>query len=314
MGFRLPPLNTLRLFEAAGRQLSFKAAAEELGVTPSAVSHSVQTLEDWLGAPLFHRSRRGINLTPVGAAYLPAVTDALTLLATAADQVHGRSSGNVLQISVASTFASRLVLPRLHRFRERHPYIAVSIDTTHHVVEFPRDRADLAIRLGGGDWPGVWAERLLTETLVPVCTPAIRERLGEEASLCSAPLIHVTMASQDWQAWADACGRGPIDCERGLKVDTIQMAIEAAVQGLGIAIGRRPFVDPELATGALIPFCADEATCRTSYWLVAPAESIKRPEIRAFRDWLVAELGPLQPEASGSDAGLPVAELPSFIP
>lgn len=290
MAYRLPPLNTLRLFEAAGRKLSFKRAAEELDVTPSAVSHGVQTLEDWLGAPLFHRSRRGISLTAAGKAYLPAVAEALKLLASAADRVPG-SSGNTLRISVTPTFGSRVLLPRLHRFRSRHPEISVSIDTTHDVVEFPRDRADLGIRLGNGSWTGLATEWLLTESLVPVCAPALLQRLGPMQSLCDAPLIHITTMDQDWQAWAHAAGRGSVDCQRGLKVDNSQMAIEAAVEGLGIAIGRRPMVDPELEQGTLVRFDFQEVQSEKSYWLVAPAEALARPEIQAFREWLLEELG-----------------------
>lgn len=293
MHHRLPPLNTLRLFEAAGRLLSFKAAAEELGVTPSAVSHGVQTLEDWLGAPLFHRRRRGITLTRAGAEYLPAVADALSLFATAADLVPRSYPGNALHISVAPTFASRLLLPRLHLFQARWPDISVSIDTTHRTVEFPRDGVDLAIRHGNGEWPGVHAECLFAETLIPVCAPALIERIGKTDRFCDAPLIHLTMLREDWQAWATACGRGTIDCERGLKVDTIQMAIEAAVQGMGIAIGRRPLVDPELNAGTLVTFCGDEVQSKSGYWLVTSEDALRRPEVKAFRKWLKEELKPL---------------------
>ena len=183
MKFRLPPLNTLRLFEAAGRHLNFKTAAQELGITPSAISHGIQALEDWLGSALFHRNGRIVTLTTAGEAYLPEVAEALSLLATAAD--HGAS--NTLHISAAPVFASRILLPRLPRFSELHPHIAVSVDTRHGVVEFPRDGADLAIRRGHGDWAGLSAELLLTESLVPVCSPLLLERLGDNRSLDSAP-------------------------------------------------------------------------------------------------------------------------------
>lgn len=308
MAYRLPPLNTLRLFEAAGRRLSFKLAAEELSVTPSAVSHGVQTLEDWLGSPLFHRSRRGLSLTSAGEAYLPAVAEALKLLASAPDRIPAASPGNTLSISVTPTFGVRLLLPRLHRFRELHPDISVSIDTTQAVVEFPRDGADLAIRLGHGRWPGLTSEKLLTETLIPVCSPALLERMGPMSSLCDAPLIHITTMAQDWQAWARSAGRGPVDCQRGLKVDTTQMAIEAAVEGLGITIGRRPMIDAELAQGTLVPFDSHEVQAETSYWLVAPPEYLARPEVRVFRKWLLEELrpyrnGPAEPPRVGRANG-----------
>ena len=290
----LPPLNTLRLFEAAGRHLNFKIAAQELCITPSAVSHAVQALEDWLGSALFHRNGRAITLTSAGEAYLPAVSEALGLLAYAADQGASRNAGNTLHISATPAFASRMVLPGLPRFRDRHPHIAVSIDTTHKVVAFPRDGADLAIRRGHGYWPGLSAELLLTETFVPVCSPQLIERLGKAATPRTAPLIHVLGVSEDWQAWADSCGEGEIDCQKGLKVDTIEMAIEAAVQGLGIAIGRRPFIEAELSTGALVRFRDNEVLAEAGYWLVAPPDGMNRPDVLAFRDWLFDELQPFR--------------------
>jgi len=299
MVYRLPPLNTLRLFEAAGRKLSFKLAAEELDVTPSAISHGVQTLEEWLGIPLFHRSRKGISLTTAGGIYLASVSDTLKLLGSAADRVPYAAAGGAVRVSVAPTFGSRLLLPRLTRFRERHPDINVTIDTTHALVEFPRDEADLGIRFGSGNWPGLTAERLLTETLVPVCAPSLLSRLQPMPSICDAPLIHITTMDEDWQAWAAAAGRGPVDCERGIRVDNNQMAIEAAVEGLGIAIGRRPMVDPELERGELVRFDEQEMRSRKSYWLVAPAERLGRPEVRTFRAWLLDELRSCRAFADG---------------
>lgn len=294
MSYRLPPLHTLRLFESAGRQLSFKAAAKELGVTPSAVSHGVQTLEDWLGAPLFHRSRRGISLTSGGETYLPAVANALALLAGAASQLTSRGKGQRLHISAAPTFASRILLPRLQRFRDRQPEIDVSIDTNHRLIEFPRDGADVAIRLGHGNWPGLRAMPLLTEILVPVCSPSLRERLGTEAAMDDAPIIHVTLASQDWQAWSGATGVPISERQRILKVDTIQMAWEAAAEGLGVAIGRRPLIDRELASGELVTCSSQEIASNTRYWLVAPPDAFVRTDVSAFYEWLIEELAPMQ--------------------
>jgi DNA-binding transcriptional LysR family regulator len=289
MSHHLPPLSALRIFEAAGRKRSFKLAAEEIGITPSAVSHSIQTLEDRLGSALFHRSRKGIALTPEGKHYLPAVAEALKLLTCAPERTrHGHV--RMLHISVTPTFGLRLLLPRLHRFRALHPDIDVVIDTTHTFVELARDSADLAIRLGNGDWEDVIAEKLLTETLVPVCSPQLVKRLGPVPSLADAPIIHITTLRQGWQAWTRATGRGPVDCERGLKVDNAHMAIEAAVAGLGIAMGRRPMVDAELEQGTLVRFDTEEVASETSYWLVMPQPSGMRPDLQAFRNWLTEEL------------------------
>lgn len=304
MAFRLPPLNTLRFFEAAGRLSSFTLAAEELDVTPSAVSHGIQSLEDWLGVSLFARTSRGLALTDAGTDYLPAVRDALTRLSAASDRVPGRPPRRNLAISVAPTFGGRLLLPRLLTFQELCPDVAVHIDTTYRCAEFPRDGVDIAIRLGHGVWPGLAAVHLLAEELVPVCSPALLKTLGSTAALCDAPLIHVTTVSQDWSAWADAAGRGPIDCERGLKVDTIQLAIDAAVKGLGLAIGRWPLVADELETGRLVRFCGPTVPAATAYWLVGPPETMRHPEIVAFRDWLLREMATIAgPKESGAVPG-----------
>lgn len=292
MALRLPPLNMLRIFEAAARRLSFRLAAEELCVTPSAVSHGMQSLEDWLGTPLFERSRRGLALTEAGKAYYPAVRDALHMIVVATENIPGRRSGNQIRLSVTPTFGARVLLPRLVRFQELHPDVVVLIDTTHQQVEFPRGGADVAIRLGMGDWPGLAAEHLLAEQLLPVSTPELRDRYRHVTDLRALPLIHLTSVTQDWQAWSDAVGAGPVDSSRGLKVDTIQMATDAAVRGLGIALGRRPLVDEELESGILVPFREKSVVSQTAYWLVGLPHTMARQEIRAFRDWLLDELRP----------------------
>lgn len=293
MGFKLPPLHTLRLFEAAARHLSFKSAAQELGLTRSAVSHGIQTLEEWLGVLLFARKGRGLSLTEAGHEYLPAVRDVLVLLATATDKVPDRTSASTLVLSSAPTFAERVLLPRLHRFKQEFPDLAICIDTSHRHVEFPRDGFDLAIRVGKGPWAGVAATRLFDEVLVPVCSPTLAKRLGEGRTLCQAPLIHVTSVSEDWDAWAAAAHRPPIDCKRGLMLDTVQMAFDAAVEGLGIAIGRIPLVNDDLEAGRLVRFLPEAVPCETGYWIVGLEETFGRQEILFFRNWLLDEVAGL---------------------
>jgi DNA-binding transcriptional LysR family regulator len=169
---RLPPLNSLRLFEASARFLSFKNAAEELLLTPSAVSHGIRSLEQWLGARLFIRTPRGLELTDAGARYYPVVKSALGMLANGTEQVSVRHDvQRRLAISAAPTFASRVLIPSLARFREQHPGVAVAIDTAHEHAELGDTGVNLAIRMGRGAWDGLVAERLLGETLVPVCAP-----------------------------------------------------------------------------------------------------------------------------------------------
>lgn len=290
MAFRLPPLNALRLFEAAGRHLSFKLAAHELGVTPSAVSHGVQGLEDWLGAPLFARCLRGLVLTEAGVAYLATIRESLMLLATASETLPGRRVTRRIRISAPPTFTARLLLPRLGRFRERHPDVTLVIDTPHHHAELAEGGADLAIRMGRGEWPGLAAEHLMHEDLVPVCAPALLERCQGRDPVMALPRIRVTTVSQDWETWLRAAGRPVAGGVDGLRIDTVLMAFDAAVRGMGIVLGRRPLVDQELHAGTLIPVAGPVVRSPTPYWLVGHPEIMERPDIRTFRTWLRDEL------------------------
>ncbi|GAA0587699.1 transcriptional regulator GcvA [Caenispirillum bisanense] len=290
MAYRLPPLNTLRLFEAAGRHLSFKLAAEELNLTPSAVSHGIQTLEDWLGVPLFARGHRAITLTAAGHAYLPRVRDALELIAGATEAVPGRRPSGRLAVSVAPSFGLRWLIPRLSRFQARHPDLDVTLDTAHRQVEFPRDDVDVAIRRGRGGWPGVEAVRLVGEDLVPVCAPALAATLASAADLERAILLHVVSVPEDWDAWAALSGAAGLDTRRGLRFDTIHMALEAAVQGLGVAMGRLPIVQPDIDAGRLVPVLGPPRACAAGYWLLSAPDAGRRPAIAAFRRWIGEEL------------------------
>lgn len=290
MAYKLPPLSTLRVFEAAARLGSFKDAADELLLTPSAVSRSVQALEDWLGTPLFVRGLRAVTLSDAGAAYAPQVRAALDGLARATASVPGQRSRGALSISAAPTFGLRWLLPRLGRFKALHPGIAITLDTSPRPVEFPRDGVDLAIRMGAGPWRGLEALHLATESLVPVCAPALAAGLTTPADLARHTLLHVTTTSQDWPHWAAASGVDGVDLSSGLRFDTIHYAINAAVEGLGVALGRHPLIDAELERGALVPLFGPAIPCDTAYWLLCAPESLDRADVRAFRDWIRSEL------------------------
>ena len=290
MSLRLPPLNTLRLFEAAGRHLNFKKAADELRVTPSAVSHGIQSLEAWLGVPLFFRTSRGLALTEAGAAYLPCVREALTTLALGSEKVPGRALTGTLAISSAPTFAVRWLVPNLPKFRVLYPDIEVVIDTSHRRVEFPVDGVDVAIRLGAEPSPKLDSIELVQETLFPVCSPDLLKKSGGKIDFSKATLIHVSSTSEDWSAWAKGVGLPNLDISRGLRFDTIQMAFEAAVQGLGVAIGRIPLVDADLAAGRLVRCHERSIGGSLGYWMVNAKESSHRPEIMTFRKWIIDTL------------------------
>ncbi|MEP9378009.1 transcriptional regulator GcvA [Aquabacter sp. CN5-332] len=290
MAYRLPPLNALRLFEAAGRHLSFKQAAEELNVTPSAVSHGVQGLEGWLGVALFTRGHRQLALTEAGAAYLPQVRSALAQLASATDLVPGRVPGGRLTVSVAPTFGLRWLIPRLGRFHERYSEIEVTLDTTQRNVEFPRDGIDVAIRMGKGGWTGVSEELLITERLVPVCAPALAGGIQTVADLAHATLLHVVNVSEDWAAWAAERGVEGVDFGRGQRFDNVHLALEVAARGGGVAMGRLPVAQDDIASGRLACVLGPPVPAATGYWLVTGEASKARPEVAAFRAWLRSEL------------------------
>jgi LysR family transcriptional regulator, glycine cleavage system transcriptional activator len=293
MAFRLPPLNTLRIFEAAGRLGSFKRASEELHVTPSAVSHGVRVLEEWLATPLFERTRQGLTLTAEAAAFLASVQGALTALSQETERLAGRRATGRLSISVAPTFAARWLLPRLSDFAQRHPDVLIAIDTSRRSMRLPADGVDLAIRMAAGRRPGGRWVPLARESLLPVCSPryaALLEGSSADRSFARATLVHVTTVSEDWSAWLAAAGLGRPAAPQDIRVDTIQLALEAAAQGLGIALGRTPLIENDLATGRLVPAHELSAPCKTRYWLVCTDREFDRPETRLFRNWILEQL------------------------
>ncbi|HYG44276.1 MAG TPA: LysR substrate-binding domain-containing protein [Bordetella sp.] len=292
---RLPPLPALRFFEAAGRLCSFKLAAAELNVTPSAVSHGIVGLEQALGVDLFVRGPRGLSLTPEGADYLLYVSEALSLIATATQRLPAARGGRGIAISCAPTLASRWLLPRLHSFRAQWPDVQIAIDTSQRHVGFPVDGFDFAIRMSRGPVSAATWARLFGETLVPVCSAAYRDTLADEQGridLARATLIHVDLASEDWQAWlerVDDPALNRVELAGGLRFDTIQLAFEAAAAGLGVVLGRRPLVDRDLAAGTLVALALPVLQAETAYWLVSSDGVPRRSELLAFRQWLLSE-------------------------
>jgi LysR family glycine cleavage system transcriptional activator len=302
MPLRLPPLSALRFFEAAGRHQSFKLAAAELNVTPSAVSHGIVALEQALGVELFIRAPRRLSLTPEGADYLPYVSEALSLIAIGTERLPGNRAHRMITVSCAPTLASRWLLPRLRNFNNRWPNIGVAIDTSRRQVGFPVDGFDFALRMSRAPVAGAAWTRLFRETLVPVCSPAYRDGLADAAGnidLSRATLIHVTPASEDWQAWFDRTGAKGMAPAGGLRFDTIQLAFEAAIMGLGIVLGRRPLVDRDLATKALVEIGAEAIAAETAYWLVSSEGAAHRPDLVRFKRWLLAETEGFGENAAG---------------
>ena len=293
MAFRLPPLSSLRVFEAAARHGSFRKAADELNLTASAVSHGVQTLESWLGVELFRRQSGGLRLTAAGDAYGPLVNQALSIIAKATEQLPGRKATGTLSVSSAPTFANKMLLPRLEKFAAQFPDIRVTIDTSMRLVDLTLDDFDLAIRFSTTKKPPPNWTHLVVESMVPVCSPTLKDQLGlsDAELLARAPLIHVTSLSADWQHWFRASGLpSPVAIDGGLRVDTVQMALDAAVRGLGVALGRTPLVDDDIAAGRLVPLLGESIASDSSYWLVTSPTDFQKPEVTLFRQWLLSEL------------------------
>lgn len=296
MVYRLPPLNALRLFEAAGRHSSFKRAAEEMSLTPSAVSHAVRSLEEWLDTELFVRNHGGIVLTEFGQSYLAEIQGALDRIAAATEARPRRGRVRPLSCSVAPTFALRWLLPRLSAFRDSHPEIEIAIDTSHEPVTFAGGAFDVAIRMAPMDAPEELAYPLVTQQLIPVAAPALAARLQQPADLCGHTLLHVSTVSEDWDTWLKVSGAElPGDC-RHLYFDRIHLALDAAERGLGVAIGRLPLVACAIDSGALVPLFGPPQPCRTAYWLIISEAALGHPGVQAFKKWI-------QKELAGSVAG-----------
>lgn len=295
MSLKIPPLSAVRVFEAAARYGSFKKAAEELNITASAVSHAVQTLEDWLGVELFRRGGGKLHLTEPGAAYGAALSTAMQTIADATMRLPGRRARGRLTISSAPSFAARWLMPRLARFKALRPEIAVDIQTSVNLVDLPMEGIDAAIRLVPSTQALPHWSRLMTETLVPVCAPSFLERhrgLSGPALIATADLIHVTVVSVEWEQWfARVDGVAARDLAGGIRVDTVNLAIEAALRGLGIALARSPLADIEIASGRLVRVLENSVPSGLSYWLVTMDAEFQSEDVKAFRRWVLEEAG-----------------------
>lgn len=294
---KLPPLAALRVFEAAGRHASFAGAAAELGITPSAVSHGVRTLEDRLGLPLFRREARALSLTPAGEALLAEATRAFEGLSRVMERLSGARGRAGLRVSCAPTFAARWLLPRLSRLRRDHPGLSVSISTEQEWVELGDGRFDFAIRMAREpSGSGVW-RRISEIRLVPVVAPGCAAATLE-AALARLPAIHVTSTRDDWASWAAAQGMAAPDPARGLRFDTVHMAIDAAARGLGVALARLPVCDADIAEGRVAALAAP-LRVGVAYWLVARPGVLRQTEGRIFATWLRAALAQAAPAEAG---------------
>ena len=293
MTARLPSLNGLRAFEAAARHLSFTLAASELNVTQTAISHQIRRLEEELGIRLFVRQNRALALTAEARDYLPGVRAAFNDLRLATDRLLRKDDDKVLTVSTLASLAAKWLLPRLTDFQEQHPGIDVRITTSTSLVDFQRDNVDAAIRYGRGQWPGLRADWLMADELFPVCSPSLLrgdKPLRQPEDLKGYPLLHTSNAnSDDWRLWLTAAGLpGDIARQPGITFDMIFMTIQAAIDGIGVAMGRTSYVQDDIAKGRLVVPFKIALPADAGFYLVAPEGRREAPKLAAFREWMIA--------------------------
>ncbi len=286
---QLPPLNALRAFEATARHLSVKNAADELCVTPGAVSQLIKTLEVHLGVPLFRRANRGIFLTDVGQAYLPPVRNAFRQISDATRRVAVPADTGILTVSATPFFASAWLVPRLKSFQDVHPDIDLQVVTGTALADFSRDGVDVAIRHGMGRYPGLSSQRVLTVEIVPVAAPALVKSLGMPAipaELTRWPRVNDT-ERKGWQLWFQAQGIEDTGPARGASFDDSGLLLKAVLTGQGAALLPAAVVADDLAQGRLVQLSDVTWLEDFAYYLVYPEGSHDRPKVAAFRDWLL---------------------------
>jgi LysR family glycine cleavage system transcriptional activator len=292
MARKLPPLNSLPCFEAAARHLNFSKAADELSITPGAISRAIKNLEEQLNVLLFERETRSVRLTAVGEPYARAVRDALDQLAAATAAATARRSDSTLNVSTSDGFAGRWLVPRLYRFHREHDDIDVRVSTTGKLTNFFGDGIDIAIRYGSGNYPGLTSEFLTDEEVFPVCSPKLLK--GAHPLRKPEDLKHHTLIRDnypiDWAAWLSSAGVKGVNPRKGLTFDSYTFAVEAAVQGEGVALGRTMLVAADLAAGRLVRPFKHSLKAHSSFYVVYPPDAIRQRKVKIFRDWLLAEV------------------------
>lgn len=293
---RLPPLNALRAFEAAARHLNFSRAADELSVTPGAVSQQIQNLEDFIGATLFRRTPKGLLLTDAAQIALPALREAFDRLAEAASMLTAAVDGRRLTVSVAPSFAAKWLVPRLGKFEAAHPQVDVWVSAGIDLVDFAGGEVDIAIRYGSGRYPGLEVQRLMQETVIAVASPEFLQAhpLETLTDLTGQILLHdgspdADESCPDWTMWLAARGVKGIDGSRGPRFNQSSLVIEAAVGGRGVALAKRALAQADLDAGRLVTPFQIATAVDFAYYLVYPKAKGRLPQVKAFLAWLTAE-------------------------
>ncbi len=308
---RLPPLNALRAFEAAARHLNFSRAADELSVTPGAVSQQIQNLEDYVGAALFKRTPKGLLLTDAAQTALPALREAFDRLAEAASLLTAAVDGRRLTLTAPPSFAAKWLVPRLKRFEEAYPQIDVWLSADMDIVDFASGEVDLAVRYGAGRYAGLEISRLLNESVVPVASPELMATnpLTSPEDLINHTLLHdgspnADESCPDWSMWLAARGITGIDATRGPRFNQSSLVIEAAMGGRGVALAKGALAQDDLDAGRLVaPLQMSTTAVDFAYYVVHPKAKGRLPQVKAFVAWITAEAAAHEAALASMDNG-----------
>ena len=290
---KIPPLNPLKVFEVVARTSNLTLAASELNVSQSAVSRQVAVLEEYLGVQLFTRERVGVRLTEVGESYARRIGPAFEEIAAATEFITRKYSNNVIRLRTYTTLTARWLIPRLPRFKQRYPDVEVSILNSSAPLDFGAEKCDLAIVLGDGHWPDAEARLLLEDVVEPVCAPAFME--GAQG-LRGKRLLVSKYRKDDWPRWLAHAGMGDVfeTAEKMIFSSSI-LTWQAAMDGLGIAIGQQHMLDADFQAGRLVRPFANPLRTGKGHYIVTPALQRYSGKIASFKDWLMQEAGQLQP-------------------
>lgn len=295
MALRIPPISCLRALEAVTRYRSFTRAAAELDVTQSAISHQIKLIEELWGLKLFERKGRGISPTDAGKELAEVTREFFDRITQVLDAQRVVSSHERLRVDTLQSFAVKWLVPRLGRFNDLNPNVDVWISTHDRLVDFSAEKVDIAIRLGNGHFPGLYSVLLLQEDVFPVCTPEFKARMGMPASpqeMLGYPLLLRLgePSHTSWEDWFEAAGLPGVKLTEGSRFPDTNMALEAALEGLGIALARTAHVQEELASGRLIRIFDIPCPSNVAYYIVCPQGHQERPTIAKFVEWIFGEV------------------------
>ncbi|MDB4837747.1 transcriptional regulator GcvA [Marinomonas sp.] len=290
---RLPPLNSLKCFESAARHGSFNKAAEELFVTPSAISHQIKGLEAFLGLELFRRTKRKVVLTEAGESYIKPIKSIFEQLDNATSELKSKQEAGSLKLAVAPAFLTRWLMPRMQSFQTRYPEIQIEISSLNGLVDFSANDIDMAVYFGEGEWDGVEAYYLRPARLAPVCHPDLikaNQPINSPEDMRFYPLLHVTKRKDEWHDWLKQHELNPTLFRRGLMFSSGSLTAGAASQGLGIALSDPELVMPEIEAGTLKVLFDQHLITNRSFYLVYEKRRSVTSAMLAFKEWIIEEM------------------------